>query len=142
MIHSSLLRRSPLKAVNKKRRAELRAIQFAKQAEYCRNAACCVCFTPGPSHPHHVRSRGAGGLDADTVPLCPGHHAMVHAWGCKTFAAETGIDLRKLAERIAKEIAACSGMGSAAGEARTRGALLAGSQTGQPSSPGCIREEE
>lgn len=35
------------------------------------------------SHPHHVRSRGAGGGDVpnNVMPLCHKHHAEIHARG-------------------------------------------------------------
>lgn len=116
------MKRSRLNPVNGKRKRRLLAVQFGKQAEHCRQAACCVCFQPGPSHPHHVRSRGAGGLDADTVPLCPGHHAMVHSWGVKTFIRETGVDLYQVAKGIAQEIAGRTGDGPAADRVSTASA--------------------
>ena len=85
MRRTALARKARLKPVNPKRRARLRAVQFGRQAEVCRGMACCVCFSPPPNHPHHTKSRGAGGLDSSTCPLCPPHHDMVHRWGVKTF---------------------------------------------------------
>lgn len=43
----------------------------------------------GPrSHPHHLRSRGAGGDDTpeNVMPLCHVHHREVHAKGLNRFA--------------------------------------------------------
>ena len=52
---------------------------------------------------HHVRSRGAGGIDeANVVPLCHGHHMEGHTGGWHTFQQKHDIDLTDRAERIWK----------------------------------------
>lgn len=62
---------------------------------------CCVCGSAG-WWAHHVKSVGAGGLDAENcAPLCMAHHAEVENIGRKTFEKKYGVDL----ETIAKEIA-------------------------------------
>jgi hypothetical protein len=48
----------------------------------------------GPTHPHHVKTRGAGGVDRQNlVPLCAWHHDLLHQIGRKTFAKRFGVDL-------------------------------------------------
>ena len=57
-----------------------------------------------PSDAAHVRSRGAGGLDAgNVVPLCPIHHAEQHRIGIRSFEKNHGVDLKAEAERLARE---------------------------------------
>lgn len=46
---------------------------------YIRKQPCCLCHARGPSIPHHVISRGAGGSDRHTVPVCWICHAKIHA---------------------------------------------------------------
>jgi len=46
---------------------------------YIRLQRCVVCNAPAPSVPHHVISRGAGGSDRQTVPVCWMCHAKIHA---------------------------------------------------------------
>lgn len=60
-----------------KRRKE----QFGPQADLCRQLPCCACGAKPPSEPDHVRSRGAGGTDEDTVPMCRTCHDLRHAFG-------------------------------------------------------------
>lgn len=74
-------RRTRLKPVNEARLAARRARQFGPQAELCRKLPCCACKAPPPSDPEHVRTRGAGGLDADTIPLCRSCHELRHQHG-------------------------------------------------------------
>lgn len=43
---------------------------------------------------HHVRSRGAGGVDqGNTVPLCDGHHREGHQVGWRSFERTYAADL-------------------------------------------------
>ena len=48
-----------------------------------RQKPCFACGKEGPSDPHHVRSRGAGGGDTleNLYALCREHHQMIHAVG-------------------------------------------------------------
>ena len=70
--------------------------EFGPQAELCRQSRCivpsCVWHRLG-SDPHHVKSIGAGGQDADCVPLCRWHHTEVHQIGWRTFEIKYGIVL-------------------------------------------------
>jgi len=78
---------------------------YGEQHAACRSMACCVpgCETPRERVcGHHVRTVGAGGLDADTAPLCFFHHHQVHQVGRWTFQAMHHIDLRAVADRIAR----------------------------------------
>lgn len=72
------IRRTRLKRRNAARIQKLRAKQEGPQTALCRALPCCACGAPPPSDPHHVRSRGAGGLDCDTVPLCRLCHGQIH----------------------------------------------------------------
>jgi len=69
----------PMAKVNRKRKAKRHAAQFGPQAQWCREQPCWVCNRPPPSDPHHVVSRGAGGTDEHTVPLCRTCHTLTHA---------------------------------------------------------------
>lgn len=97
---------TPIKPRNAKRAAARHAEAFAEQASLCRRRACLV---PGcrvrPCVPHHERSRGAGGNDSSTVPLCWPHHDEAHH-GQKTFEARYGLDLEHEAAKLAAELAA------------------------------------
>lgn len=75
------VKRTRLRARNPERMAKRRADAFGPQAELCRALRCCVCGFPPPSDPEHVRTRGAGGKDRDTVPLCRSCHDLRHAKG-------------------------------------------------------------
>ena len=48
----------------------------------------------------HVRSRGAGGGDEQTVPLCHTHHAEAHRIGHKSFEARHGLNLAQSARML------------------------------------------
>lgn len=101
-----LKRRTRLKPRNDERLARRRAKEFGPQAELCRSLPCCVpgCRKGPPSDPAHVRSRGAGGDDSDTVPMCRKHHTEQHATGIETFQQRYGLDLRAEALRLASII--------------------------------------
>lgn len=49
---------------------------------------CFVCGKPGPSDPHHITSKGAGGGDvvSNLIPLCRRHHTEIHKVGLSKFA--------------------------------------------------------
>lgn len=60
-----------------------------------RGSACS-----GKTHAHHVTTRGAGGGDDETVPLCAKHHDEIHMKGTETFAAAYKTDLAALAKQL------------------------------------------
>lgn len=93
--------RRPLPRRNEARLAARREIAFGPQSEACRKRPCSV---PGcrrwPSVPHHVLSRGAGGKDEHTAPLCWDHHSEAHD------GHDLGVDLVLVAQELAAELAA------------------------------------
>lgn len=97
MKRSAPMRRTALRRRNPERKAAALTRDFGEQAARCRAAPCCVCAhlgrpQRGPSVPHHDPSRGAGGTDADTMPLCNDDHAAVHQEGRKSFWRRVGLD--------------------------------------------------
>jgi hypothetical protein len=74
-------RRSRLRSRNPERAAARREVAFGAQAALCRELACSACGLRVPTEPDHVRTRGAGGRDEDTVPLCRTCHDYRHANG-------------------------------------------------------------
>lgn len=132
MKRSPLTRRTPLERTGyiKKRnakRADLRrARDFGPQSELCRRCECVACFAewfakhypedPPPTRvlefteprgtvPHHIPSRGAGGTDADTVPLCTRHHDESHAIGQDSFWSRCGVDPEAVKARLREMVA-------------------------------------
>jgi hypothetical protein len=75
---SSLRRQVPVRRRNARRLKRLRELQFGVQAQLCRESRCCNCGDWPPSDPHHVKSRGAGGRDDSTIPLCRACHQLTH----------------------------------------------------------------
>ena len=75
---------------------------------FVRELPCLVCERQETErrhyervHPHHVRTRGAGGKDVgNVVPLCGDHHGGLHAVGRGTFEKLHGVDLVALAEGV------------------------------------------
>lgn len=104
-----LSRVTRLKPVNARRKAKRQLEQFGPAAEYIRSRPCCICFAPGPSDPHHVRSRGAGGKSDCLVPICRRCHHSLHCYGRKTFEARWGVSLTELAAVYAEEFRAAQG---------------------------------
>ena len=98
-------RKKGIKKRNQKRLAKRRAEEFGKQSEHCRTLPCCACGLWPPSHPHHVRSRAAGGKDGSAVGLCIFCHAEVHQLGRQRFERKHGIDLAEVARSLAEELA-------------------------------------
>lgn len=92
-------RRTRLRPVNQRRRAERQAAAFGEQAERCRCAPCLVCKAI-PSDPHHEPTRARGGLDPDTVPLCRACHERRHRIGKAAFERRHDVDLLAEAHRM------------------------------------------
>jgi hypothetical protein len=69
--------------------------------DFVRDRRCTVpgCYSE-KSDPHHVISRGAGGSDYTTVPLCREHHNEVHQHGRARFQTDTGLDLWRAVARL------------------------------------------
>lgn len=65
-------------------------IEDEKVLEEFRNKSCEVCGANGPSDPHHIKSRGAGGDDipSNLISLCRAHHTQIHKIGAETFFAK------------------------------------------------------
>ena len=81
------MKRTPIKRQNRARKA--RPIDAASEdyKAYVRTLPCTVCRKPAPSEAHHVKSRGAGGVEVkNLLPLCLEHHNFWHTMGRKTFA--------------------------------------------------------
>jgi len=62
-----------------------------KYLDYVRKQPCLICGYP--SEAHHVKTKGAGGCDAWTVPLCRLHHSGCHHFGKDTFFERHGLDV-------------------------------------------------
>ena len=102
---AQLRRRTRVKAVNPERAAARRAVQFGAQADLCRTLPCCACGLTGGSDPHHEPTRGAGGVDKDTVPLCRPCHDYRHDHGLAALELGAGIDVLAVAAELAKRVA-------------------------------------
>jgi hypothetical protein len=97
---SEIRREAELRPVNPKRRRNLYARNFGAYADLIREMPCCTCGAPGPSDPHHARSRGAGGDRRDLCPLCRDCHRILHQIGRATFEARHGVDLATVAAAL------------------------------------------
>lgn len=74
-------RRTPLRPANPERRERRRGRDFGAHAERVRGMPCMLTGHPAPSHPHHVRSRGAGGTWWHIIPVSPRMHQRLHTEG-------------------------------------------------------------
>lgn len=75
-----------------KREVDKGYLEFIKkQPCLCRYSADCI----GDISPHHTITKGAGGSDYDTVPLCAFHHMQCHTIGRDTFQRKHGISFKK-----------------------------------------------
>lgn len=102
-----MLKRSPLRRSNPRRRRARHTANFGARAGIVRLMRCLAaadgrCW--GHVEAAHARSRGAGGDRRHLVPLCTGHHREQHDKGVQTFAERHGLDLLREAERIAAQL--------------------------------------
>jgi hypothetical protein len=69
-----------------------------KYLEYIKTLPCCCRDNDctGDSVPHHTITKGAGGSDLLTVPLCGFHHYKVHLWGRSAFQTFYNIDFQDI----------------------------------------------
>ncbi len=90
---------------NPERAAKRRARDFGPQAKLCETLPCSVpgCRL-GPVVAAHNPSRGAGGTDKDTAPLCWHHHDQQHRVGIKTFQRLHAIDLVQIARGLSDRV--------------------------------------
>ena len=100
MRKTRLKRKTPLRKVNKKRKAERFRKTFgpAGYADFVRSLPCIACgMRGGRIAVHHDPTRGAGGRWVDTSPLCKstdygeGCHERRHRLGVETFWREVGM---------------------------------------------------
>jgi hypothetical protein len=94
--------RTPVRKVNKKRRAERFTEAFGVgggKAEFVRELGCVVGLSTcdRPIHAHHVKTRGAGGTSKHLVGLCNWHHYALHATGARTFEQNYRLNLKAIA---------------------------------------------
>jgi hypothetical protein len=75
---AELRRHTPLKSVNRKRKAKRYARDFGDHAQRIRQLPCDLCGSPPPSDPHHAKSRGAGGTARHLLPTCRPCHRKIH----------------------------------------------------------------
>ena len=102
------MKRTPIRRVNPARLKKLREVQYGEHAERIRELPCLVAEYGGRGcdgrvEAAHVKSRGAGGLAKDLVPLCTGHHRELHDHGVKTFQCTQMLDLASEADRLWSE---------------------------------------
>ena len=98
-----LERRTAMKKSNRRREARLHQEQFGsdERKEWMWGMVCAACKSGwGKPHIHHVKTRGAGGKAADTVPLCPKCHRLVHDMGRRYVEALYSIDLLSIAKEM------------------------------------------
>lgn len=69
--------------------------------QFARERPCCVCLSPAPSDPCHIKSRGAGGPDTfkNLVSMCRKCHREQHQKGIITFYRNHAGFRRALTER-------------------------------------------
>lgn len=55
--------------------------------EIVRGEPCCSCNAAPPSDPNHIKTRGAGGKDAEwnLIPMCRRCHSLWHGMGWYSF---------------------------------------------------------
>jgi len=106
----ALKRRTPVKRVNRGRRAKLYERNFGKRGDAVREMACLLLSTnecERAIEAAHASARGMGGVKGDRrelVPLCGHHHAISGRMAPSDFIARYHINLRHEAGRIAAEL--------------------------------------
>lgn len=60
--------------------------------KYIKGHCCLLCMAEGVDA-HHIITRGAGGSDYTTVPLCRACHSKVHRLGLMRILVQEGVDL-------------------------------------------------
>jgi hypothetical protein len=108
--NTPLRSRKPVNKRNPKRSAKRRLEQHGTSARTrWFNFQPCACggkhpaCTGGLSDPSHVTSRGAGGKAGDIIPQSRGCHEYIGSKGWRRWQAETGVNARALADRLATE---------------------------------------
>jgi hypothetical protein len=104
-----LKRRTPLRQVNRARRAKIHARNFGDAAVVVRSMPCLVVGCREPAEAAHARARGMGGVKGssrDLVPLCRAHH--IEAGEARTskrhaFEVRHGISLTARAAELAEQ---------------------------------------
>lgn len=105
MRRSELFRRTPIKRVNKGRKARLREQQWGPPGwvQFVKSQRCCACHGPYPEAAHEP-SRGAGGTWKDIVPLCAHCHrtrpGAIHQIGRRLFEEKNNLDLEEVKARL------------------------------------------
>ena len=77
-----------------------RRVEDPGYLDYLRQLPCTACQKT-PAEPHHLESRGSGGSDYTSIPLCREHHAEFHSRGNKTAASSHGLDAWREAHKLA-----------------------------------------
>ena len=107
-----LARKTPINPVNRERKKR-RADEGEVYGPYHRAMAKLPCSLAGyPPHVcvgivcgHHLTRVGNGGIDrANEVPVCVRAHRECHTRGDRWVEYRYGVDLRRLAERLAETI--------------------------------------
>jgi len=105
---TSLIRKTPIKRMNRGRRKKKFARNFGTRAEAVRDMKCLVPGCRGRSEAAHMNgARGMGGCGGDRRglgPLCRLHHLQSGEKGTSMradFEAKYGIDLIQESDRIA-----------------------------------------
>jgi hypothetical protein len=93
---TGLKQKTPLKSRRKKPRRTAREIDEA-YLDFVRMQPCAVPSCEAkPVHPHHLKSRGAGGSDYTCIPLCWLHHTEVHTISLTSFESRYSIEMVKI----------------------------------------------
>jgi len=66
--------------------------------DWVRMQPCLACGVA--AHAHHTVTKGAGGSDYRTVPLCFKHHTELHGRGAVWFEEEYIVDLQEEVIRL------------------------------------------
>ena len=103
MRRTPLTRKTRLKPVNPRRRAQLFVTHFHSEAfvRFVHGLPCSVprCGNENIQAAHVLHSRGAGGGPDSVAPLCGYHHHLQGSMGVKSFSQVFGVDLLDAAWR-------------------------------------------